>query len=160
MRGPRGLRLAFLLSLLASAVILAEATEANAALYVGGSHGTRVTFRIKGNEVVAASASTHLYCRIDPGNKRKVRHEHIGWADAREPLRIDSHGFFRQIERPGVGGESFSTESGLVAHVGPDLIRGRFDSSYVVSEESFEQCQTNRFPYRSPEVHFRARRVR
>jgi hypothetical protein len=155
----RSIRYSILLILLSIALVLAAVTDAGAALYVGGDHGTRIKIRVKGHRVLSVEATTPLYCRTDPGDKRRVRHERLGWGGKGERLHIDRDGNFRQIERPGVGGESFSSESALIGHLGRNLIKGRFESSYVVSEETFETCQTNRFPYGSPEVHFRAHRA-
>lgn len=145
--------------MLALVLVLGEANQASAALYVGGGHGSRFTFRLKGHRVVSAEVSTHLYCRTRPGNKREIRPEELGYANAENPLRIDADGIFRQIERPGVQGDAFSTETALIGHVGPRLIKGQFEYSYVVSEEAWEECQTNRFPYGPAQVTFRARRV-
>jgi hypothetical protein len=143
-----------------SLACLGLAAQASAALYVGNSHGTRITIRTKGDKVVEAEFKTRLYCREDPGHKRFRRPEAVGFANNANPLRIDRHGIFRQIERPGVSGESFETDSAVIAHVSPNLVKGRFEYSYIVSEETWEVCQTNRPPYRSAEQKFSAHRVR
>lgn len=144
--------------ILALAFGLGTASSANASLYVGREHGTRITFRVEGRRVVWADITTHLYCKLGWGG-RVVRRKDLGFANARNPLRIDGSGIFRQIERPGVQGEGFQMEEALIGHVGPHLIKGRLEYSYVEAEGRWEECQTARFPYGSPLMRFRARRV-
>jgi len=150
------MRRAILIPILALALGLSFTAGAEAALYVGGGKGIKVTFRVKGNKIVQADVVARLYC-VGPHGKRHFNRVKEEYAEPDYPLRLDRRGGFRWDTRGQRQEEDFALEEFLGGRVGPDSIAGRFEyfrSSTRVS------CRTGSYPLRAgvTELPFRAHR--
>jgi hypothetical protein len=135
------------------------ASESRAVFYFGGGKGIRVAIRTEGNRVVRAKVFARLYC-VDEYGRRSFNRFKQEYASPRFPLRIDSSGGFRYIDRPPIQEESQTILEALIGHVGRSFVKGRYERYWSQSfRKVWSKCQTNSFPFGESEVFFRARRV-
>jgi hypothetical protein len=154
------MRRALLIPILALALGLGSTSGVEAAQYVGGGQGIRVTFRVKGNKVVQADVVARLYC-IGPKGRRHFNRVRDEYAFPDAPLRLDRRGVFRWDTRGLRQEEGFAEEDFLVGRVGRDSIAGRYEYSRRVNYgDRQEDCRTGSFPQKPgvTEVPFRAQR--
>jgi hypothetical protein len=103
-----------------------SATTAEAALYVGGGEGIRVTFRVKGHTLIQADVVARLYCIGRHGEEQFDRIERR-YATREDPLRLDRRGGFRWDTTGLRQEEAFALEEFLGGRVSGDSVRGRFE---------------------------------
>jgi hypothetical protein len=134
------------------------ATTAEAALYVGGGKGIRVTFRVKGHKLIQADVVARLYCIGRHGEEQFDRIEQQ-YATREDPLRLDRRGGFRWSTIGARQEESFALEEFLGGRVSGDSVTGRFEY-FRDGGRRQTNCRTGSFPLEPGEtaVRFMARR--
>jgi hypothetical protein len=120
------------------------ATAAEAALYVGGGKGIKVTFRVKGHKLIQADVVARLYCIGRDGKEQFDRIEQQ-YATREDPLRIDRRGGFRWSTIGTRQEESFSLEEFLGGRVSGDSVTGRFEY-FRSGGRRQTRCRTGSFP--------------
>lgn len=154
------MRRALLIPILALALGLGPAAGAEAAQYVAGGKGIKVTFRVKGNKVVQADVVARLYC-VGPDGRRHFNRVKEEYAFPDSPLRLGRRGVFRWDTRGQRQEEGFTRQEFLMGRVAPASIAGRYE--YFRSSGSGDRrvsCRTGSYPLRPgvTELPFRARR--
>lgn len=147
-------------TLISMLVLGLSATSAEAAFYVGGGKGIRVTFRVKGHRLVWANVVARLLC-VRPNGEQHFNRIKRNYATPDYPLRLDGRGGFRWDTRGRRQEEGFSVEDFLVGRVGPNLLTGRYEFTRRFSlRHRRVVCRTGLDPAHPgrAEVPFRARR--
>jgi hypothetical protein len=134
-----------------------QASGAEADLYVGGGKGIRVTFRVKGHELIQADVVARLYCVGRHGEDQFDRVE-MQYATREDPLRIDRRGGFRWSTIGERQEEAFAQEELLGGRVGGGVITGRFEF-FRSGGRRHTNCRTGVFPLEAGDVALRFRAV-
>jgi hypothetical protein len=154
------MRRAILIPLLALMLGFGSVAGSEAAFYVGGGKGVKVTFRVKGHKLIQATVVARLYC-FGPHGRRHFNRIRDEYAFADSPLRLNGQNRFRWDTRGERQEEGFAVEDFLAGHVGRDLITGKYEyiRSYSLRHRH-EDCRTGSDPLKpgETEVAFRARR--
>jgi len=146
-----------LIAIVALALVVGATADSEAALYVGGGKGIKVTFRVKGHKLVQADVAARLYCAGRHGQNQFDRVEQR-YATREDPLRLDRRGGFRWSTIGERQEEAFSREELLGGRVSGGVITGRFEF-FRSGGRRHTNCRTGSFPLEpgDPALRFRAR---
>jgi hypothetical protein len=135
------------------------------ATYVGGGHGIKVEFKLKGRKLIQARVVARVSCKT-------TRHRHTwfhqslytrSFASGLLPMKVNGRGRFRNEEEEWLG-EEFPPVERISGQIGPRRMVGRFAvhwSSETVEARpaNRETCQTGPLPGRIKELSFHAHRI-
>lgn len=133
-----------LIAILGLVLILSAASSAEAAYYVGGGKGIRVTFRVKAYKLIQADVVARLYCIGRHGGKHFDRIEKR-YATPEDPLRLDRRGGFRWDTTGLRQEEAFALEEFLGGRVSGGSVTGRFEY-FRDGGRRQTNCRTGSFP--------------
>jgi hypothetical protein len=148
------------IAILVLALGLGAAATSEAAFYVGYGNGIRVTFRVKGHQLIQADVVARLYC-VGPHGRRHFNRIRQEYAFPDSPLRLDRRGGFRWDTKGERQEEGFTVEDFLAGRVGRNAITGRYEYFRSMNfGHRRVKCRTGsyRLGPGETEVPFRARR--
>jgi hypothetical protein len=116
---------------------------AGATRYVGGGKGIKVTFRVKGRQVIEANVAARLYCNGPHGRKHFDRFQR-NYASSEQPFHLDRLGGFRWDATGLPQEESFTLEYLLAGRVSRDAVKGRYEY-LAAGGHRHRTCQTGSF---------------